>query len=574
VNKIWAKFKKNDSYLLIALFLAVCVTTVTLIGLHRFPYNSDDVAEQTILQYWRTYGIKDTWLPPDPWIFKFPIYALIDKIFPEHSRRTILIGSLAMNTLLVFFVSAFIAFLVKLQRREKNTQLSVSRKLLIAVLPAYMMSLSMGFVISLRIPNTRNLEIGLMLVVLTYVIWLLYDQHRRPDYFNKKALALLVPVSVFAGLLYYSDPYFLVYGNITIATILFFKILSLKDFKMMKSYVLSRSFGIYVALVAASTAGYFFFKSVFAHIGLHVYKIPLEIPGLSNLGKRLLGGFKGLSLLFNVDISSFGLNFSTAVGFINAGVAVSLVILVCRTLRVRGDDRSLKQILLRSLSLQIPIIFLLYTLTQESTGVSTVRYLVLLPIFLLASVSLSLTVNRRINASLVNIVFVSVILAIVVNVINLKINEKQTIKHFVNYSNINKGTNPYAKQNDVERLLIEALDQRELVKGYSSYWNAIISTYLTNGKVEILPILCSSKNTVEPFYWVVQDKPFIQHSEKSFVVFDNRYMGSESCGFNRLGAFSEEFNVSPGVMVRVYPFDIATKFERRENFQSPFPLSY
>ena len=118
----------------------------------------------------------------------------------------------------------------------------------------------MGFVISLRIPNTRNLEIGLMLVVLTYVIWLLYDQHRRPDYFNKKALALLVPVSVFAGLLYYSDPYFLVYGNITIATILFFKILSLKDFKMMKSYVLSRSFGIYVALVAASTAGYFFFK--------------------------------------------------------------------------------------------------------------------------------------------------------------------------------------------------------------------------------------------------------------------------------------------------------------------------
>lgn len=551
-------------YEIIAIFLAEAAIIFTLVMLHQFSYNSDDIAEQTVLYYWREYGFSTTWLPPDPWIYKFPIYQLLDVIMPEHSRKTIFAAVITMNGLLVV---GFMFFILSLTRMHQifhvgsKWTLEKKSKLLIVLIPLFTFSLSIGFVSSLRIPNTRNLEIALMLLMLLPIIFLVYRFARKKLPLNRRMFIWMLPLSILGGLLYYSDPYFMVFGSLFIASLVLFRALGFR-----KKYgffdTIIKGDGLLAALfIFFSYIFYLVFKFLFLSWGLHLHSFPLTITGITDLLPQVINGGRGVLYLFNLNIETFGFNSSTFMGLLSVVAVGGMLAVVVASLWTHRKENNMSVVLLRTLSLQIIFTFIVYStiLIKSDTGEATVRYLVILPIYTAAACMMAIIVDQRRNQQLTTILVALIVPAIIANFL-IQLDSGRYEKFLSIYNKVTPESRLYIKNNKAEELLINVLEAKGLTKGYGHYWNANINTYLSNGRVKVLPVNCSLTEGLTPYHWVTVNEVYDKYTEKSFIVFDNRYLSLDRCDVSRFGDYEEEFGVSPGVMVRVYPYDIARRF--------------
>jgi hypothetical protein len=142
---------------------AVALLAALLAGLllryGRYAIDSDSVAQQSLVDTWLRAGHLSTYLPPDTWILKLPVYALVEPL-PLSTPVRILIETLILNGagyLLVAWACWTIAGRCGFDRRWSDVVLPV----------AWLTTLAGGVGGYLSImPNTRNLELGLAFVVL------------------------------------------------------------------------------------------------------------------------------------------------------------------------------------------------------------------------------------------------------------------------------------------------------------------------------------------------------------------------------------------------------------------------
>lgn len=141
--------------------LLLPVMAAIMLRRHWWMITSDSVAQQSIVRTWFALGHDQTYLPPDTWLLKFPVYGVVEALPIAPSARLI-VESLALAVVTV----ALLAWACWSLAGQAG--LADSRRPLDAVLPfAWLGTLAGGVGSYLVImPNSRNIELGLGLVVI------------------------------------------------------------------------------------------------------------------------------------------------------------------------------------------------------------------------------------------------------------------------------------------------------------------------------------------------------------------------------------------------------------------------
>ena len=125
----------------------------------RLVVDSDSVAQQSVVQTWLHAGHDETYLPPNTWLLKLPVYFLIESLPVSPSTRLLLesLSLAAAGYLLMAWACRWLAMEAGATRRWTD-----------AVLPlAWLATLGGGLGQYLSVmPNSRNIELGLSFLLL------------------------------------------------------------------------------------------------------------------------------------------------------------------------------------------------------------------------------------------------------------------------------------------------------------------------------------------------------------------------------------------------------------------------
>lgn len=142
-----------------------------------------------------------------------------------------------------------------------------------------------------------------------------------------------------------------------------------------------------------------------------------------------------------------------------------------------------------------------------------------------------------------------VLLATTVNLVNTSMQSLVNTSGNLSYSN---GSNFQ---------LISALESRRLYKGYGSYWDGNINTYLSDDRINLLPVTCLGNETT-PFLWLLNTAQFYKYSTKSFYIIDPSYPNPPMCSkkqvIKQFGYPSYTFREGNKTIL-VYPYDLIQK---------------
>jgi len=145
---------------------------VLVVRFGRLAVSSDSVAQQSIVQTWLRVGHGRTYLPPDTWLLKLPVYALFESLTLSPETR-LLAESITLN--IVTFV------LLALGTWSLAGIVHADRQWTDVVLPlAWVGTLGGGNGQYLAVmPNSRNIELGISLCVLALAGRYLNASHAR-----------------------------------------------------------------------------------------------------------------------------------------------------------------------------------------------------------------------------------------------------------------------------------------------------------------------------------------------------------------------------------------------------------
>ena len=151
---------RRRAALLVGLTLLAPVLAAFVLRRDAWVVTSDSVAQQSIVRTWFAAGHDVTYLPPDTWLLKVPLYVVVEAL-PLAPMTRLLVESAVLAAV------ALVAAAWATWELAGQAGLRRSRSLLGVLLPfAWFGTLSGGagsYLVSL--PNSRNVELGLALVV-------------------------------------------------------------------------------------------------------------------------------------------------------------------------------------------------------------------------------------------------------------------------------------------------------------------------------------------------------------------------------------------------------------------------
>jgi len=537
------------------------------VGAYKSSYNSDDVSQQTVLNTWKQNGTtNETYLTPDPWILKWPVYEVRQLLMPENSRKSVLIDSWIQNIgllICLFITYRYFTDLI-LKNKEKLSAKLVSQKFRVfaAWLP-FVWFYSLGdslFSAFFRMPNTRNFELGILLLLFAGVHYI-YSHFIKQGGLSKKIIALIIIWTIVSSVLFLSDPYCLIF--LSILTISY---MVLEACVRKKVYRIS----IFIAgALAVSIALYYLLKYVMSSVyGIHAAHTSGGLMGLNLIGQSL--GLVSWSIGYINGIDYKDLRILNIVVPLGAALSLGYIIL----------NRRFKTNV-------IPISFLITALAVVSAAVvsgnmvdrTSARYLVLtVPlVVLILGIGLSkLNINSKARRSVLY-GFVGVLLVVIaVNGSIMVKSAVQTLTHSYSATDVNEnatGTkiantdmqyiNDSALVNILDYKIIDTLKSKGLTKGYANYWRSNILTFLSNGSVDVNAIICEGEDRFpKPYKWLSTSEDYRPSGiDKSYIVYDDAYLNyATSCNKEKLGEPLERFNITSRVIVEVYKGDIARTF--------------
>src|SRR3954453_6250950 len=187
----------------VAAVLALVVPVGTAIVLRRSDWvlTSDSVAQQSIVRTWFAVGHDRTYVPPDTWILKLPVYLAVEAL-PLASAHRVLLESVLLAALTAV-ASAWAVWSLAGQAGLADAR----RRRDVVLVLAWVLTLSGGLGSYLvALPNSRNVELGLGLVL---VAWTGRTMDGAAHGWRPSLRGLVggAVVAVLLGVLWLDDPY-------------------------------------------------------------------------------------------------------------------------------------------------------------------------------------------------------------------------------------------------------------------------------------------------------------------------------------------------------------------------------
>lgn len=165
--------------------------------------NSDSVAQQSIVQTWFAIGHGTTYLPPDSWILKLPLFVVVEAS-PLTPAVRLFVEALVLALVTVVLAARACRILAGQAGLPPRRGLQWAD-----VLPLCWLATLGGGIGNFLVttPNTRNIELGLALLVIALAgRWLVGLDKWRPSHLNR-AVAACAGAAVALALLWVDDPY-------------------------------------------------------------------------------------------------------------------------------------------------------------------------------------------------------------------------------------------------------------------------------------------------------------------------------------------------------------------------------
>jgi len=513
--------------------LATTFGTV-LIGLLAFlsnlvgrSFNSDDVAEQSMMHNLLTSPHHSLQVQIDTYIIKYPVYWLLG-LLTHPSITQIAIESILFNLLMIILLWVW----------WKNFSPVSSITWLVF---AWLLACGTYWMTQTINPNTRNIEVPLMLLIGCFAAKQFESLKRYSYRLNWRVVASVVGFAIIAGLLVYDDPYllFFILLPLGLATFLYVK------GKNNLWPVLFVTVGLIISLVVFKLS-----EVIASHHGMHLAEFN-EINGLGSsvislryLPTKSLDTLEGYLSLFGVNTYSVSLSpWRFLAGLPGLSIILLAILALYNIIRKRIFS-------LLNLQIMMIIIFTFFYVIITGTPLfNTLRYLIILvPLTALLAINGLVDLKKRssqLYRVAVWLISLSLICSLIVAVTNLS----------------ESGKDP--KPDQVSHSLITALEHNGVENAYVNYWVANITYYLSDYHDNVLPTVC--------YYGKVYKDPALLDSErfnfsgertgvvvtlKLIAPTNSPYPESPSCTVNatikQFGTPQKIVQVTPSVSLLIY----------------------
>ncbi len=439
------------SRLLILSAAAVIATCSLTANIYTWTFTSDDVAQQTIAYNLAQPSPHSILLENDTYVSKLPIY-LVFNLIMRPGRGQLILESTLFNVIMLLLL--FIWW------RKSTETIGRSRLLWLWLLATGLFWMSQTIN-----PNTRNVDIGLMLVYAACTLKTLESPPKNRQSFLRTGLLY----SFLGGLLTYDDPYFLFFIVLPLFMSILIYYCAHKHYRRLVAAVgiLIAGLGIYVCCGAI---GNHFGLSISSKNELSSLSATITAPPeLAGRALQIANAYLSLLGASSAYVHLQLLDWIRIIG--NAGIiALGLFGLVV-IIRKRAFS---------PINLWILITFLTVFVTLTVTGVyiyESARYLiVLLPMTaLLAAITTEQLRKSRPAFYPWLLAFIS---------ITVLLNVTQALMH--TYQNRHA-----VPQNQVSYQIAAAMEHNHIGAAYALYWQANITYYLSDYQANVLPAICS-----------------------------------------------------------------------------------
>lgn len=387
-------------------------------------------------------------------------------------------------------------------------------------------------------PILRNFECSIIILV-TYLIGKILNSH-------KSLHILLILISIFLGLFWLNDPFFLYTCGLSLVLVIIYEFFKEKN-KIARFKIFTTS--IYTIL---SFVFYKVFYLIFASNNILILDnfISTKFTSFENIENNIKLAIESIIKIFNIDIWGKDL-FS-----IESILALLILIIICLLLiSYKSKESSLSasndrvgEFLKNFFLLLIPVTILQYILSSNVTNITTSRYFVLIPFAL--GYLLTCYVPKLKNKYM--LILISLIL--ITNILT-----------YISTYNSTVVVHNRLERNNYEKTIIKDLEGLENEKGYAGYWASAVINYFSKYKINTVPFLCKGKKLL-PFNYLTDKARLLKYSTKSYIIFE--YKGaspySNECTLDTIktqfGNPDEEKTYSWGKILR-YNYDVTVKNE-------------
>jgi hypothetical protein len=474
------------------------------------PFDSDDVILQNALLYWKPFHhISYFGDAGASYVDRLPLYWLVGRILSPGRHALFADGAiLTMGNFVLFYWSAI--YLLK-KAGLKLTYLTL--------LPFIWMN-TFGYAVTELFVETsmHNIEVGIILAICVMTTKIYYGEFHPLA--SLRNIIFTILCGFLLGCVIVGDRYTVYYGLLPILAYAAVGFLYIQRSAIRKRIgllfgvlILGFAFAALVQLVF-SKAGIVFMDGVGARTPQFV-EYSLFFPSVG-------GTIFNLSVIFNANFwGNNVISLITIDAILN--VALLLVILRAAVLRFRSNATGQPKTD-TNMPLQLMAVLFFWSISiltiSSIGGGGTFHYLILLPFIgamLLVGV---LSTTHGINLRLL------VALLIAATVLNLGTDLHNTIAP----SNISSEVfSNFDNANGHDTSLIPALEAHGLTKGYGNYWQGNIISYLSGGKVDILPTLCTDSGDTVVYKWLMTSSQLTRPASKTFFLFDPHYQVPPNC---------------------------------------------
>lgn len=502
---MWKKRMLRPTTVVLILSLVLVVVTLYT-AQHIRPFVSDDVSWQNILLTWHPFnGHQVDMGAQDNFVINVPLLALMGHFFAP--SRTLLFVEAAIFAVINFFLF-YVASLYFLKKcKIKPTYAALSPFLWLA---------SFGYEFSQLFLNTawRDFEPGVSFIYFMLAMKLYYGE--LGDFRSWRAKLGLLIASVIAGIFIYSDPYFLYFTVVPIAALFIFLFLAKK--LPLRTLILVLGCVVLSLLVRRAAV------SGLARMGLFIPASSANNIHLNELVRGTKYALNDIVVIFSASFSDLRV---ASLPMVAAILNLALLLAVGFRLlfrKFKRAGRAAASVTLRHYNL-ITAFFVAVCVIIFAANIvrvpDTYRYFVLFVYAFILIMTLILnTLEGKWRQVFVSVIAVATLANLATSL--FVIVPAQAANAIPDKANIPS----YEVIAGVERL--------GLTKGYVNYWDGNINSYLSDGKVEFLPVACSNGKTTKPLYLLDDTTLFGKPAKRTFYMINPDQTYPPGCSRQKL----------------------------------------
>ncbi|HEY6793239.1 MAG TPA: hypothetical protein VI248_01000 [Kineosporiaceae bacterium] len=520
-----------------AAVVAVPLTLAVVLRLRRLTVTSDSVAQQSVVVTWLRAGHRQTYLPPDTWLLKIPLYAAVEAI-PLAPPLRLLVESVSLAVLAVALLAAGTHRLVSLALPA-----GAGRSWWDVALPlAWLGTVGGGLGQYLAVmPNSRNIELGAAVCLLAVLGGVVLAPTPRSGWRRLVRAAAAVAAVPALALLWVDDPYeaALVAGPLALACLAW---LAVRPAGRAADGGAGRPGERRLLAAAAVLAG-----SLVAVSPLHralaaagVQVVP-DATGVTLDPGQLAGHLRIIPAAMAAEV---GLRDPVTAADLAAriGVVTVLVAAVPAATWVAVHGWRTRQLALAFLGAHCPLVVAGVVANRTVSDFHAGRYLVLAVVDLAVAAAVAAALLRsrrpRLAAGLAALLAAATLANLVAVVFD---------------------ATPRPELAARQEQTLAVLERTGAAKGYSGFWAADLYTHQSGGRLMVSDVACSS-GRLRPRHWLTDSARTGVPAARTFVLWDPSAPDQVGCSIAdveaQFGPPTQRISAPAGGVILLYDRDV------------------